>query len=127
MTPEERAEVLVTARLLRAAGAVQWLAIGLTIVAAVLLNVIATALGAVALFYAFRVAFDARLFEDVATERLTTSELDSALATLRKGKGTRPWSDRCAGARRLVLLLAVTTAGELIVVVLGVRTLLSIP
>lgn len=127
MTPEERAEVLVTARLLRAAGAVQWLAIGLTVVAAMLRDVTAAVIGAVALFYAFRVAFDARLFEDVATERLTTSELDSALATLRKGKGDRPWSDRCAGARRLVLLLAVTTIGELIVIAFGVRSFLGIP
>ena len=127
MTPEERAEVLVTARLLRAAGAVQWLAIGMTVVAAMLQNVTATALGAVALFYAFRVAFDARLFEDVATERLTTTELDSGLASLRKGKGDRPWSDRCAGARRLVLLMAVTTIGELLVLVLGVRSFITIP
>lgn len=127
MTPEERAEVLVTARLLRAAGAMQWLAIGLTVVAATLRNVTATALGALALFYAFRVAFDARLFEDVATERLTATELDSGLANLRKGKAARPWSDRCVGARRLVLLLAVTTIGEIIVLVLGVRSFITIP
>lgn len=125
MTAEERAEVLVTARLLRAAGAVQWLAIGLTVAAVMLRSVTAAALGAVALFYAFRVAFDARLFEDVATERLTTTELDSGLASLRNGKTDRPWSDRCAGARRLVLLLAVTTAGQL--VVLGVRSFIDIP
>jgi hypothetical protein len=121
LTPEERAEVLVTARLLRAAVVVQWLAIGLTVVAPLLRNVPAAALGALALFYAFRVALDARLFEDVATERLTTTELDSALSTLRKGAADRPWSDRCAGARRLVLLMAVTTAGELIVLVFGMR------
>ena len=76
-------------------------------------------LGVVAIFYGIRISLDARLFEDVASERLTTSGLDSALGALGKGQGseTRTWNDRCAGARRLILTCSIATIMQLVSVV----------
>lgn len=127
MTPEERARIMVTARLLRAAASIQWLAAGITIVAVAAAThgrgmsaaIAAILLGVVAIFYGVRVSFDARLFEDIAAERLTTSQLDSALGALRKGKGgDRSWADRCRGATRLIVLCAMATMGQIVAVVL---------
>lgn len=124
MNPTERADVLVTARLLRAAGRVDWLGTGLTIVAGAALlfeagNVAAAAsalaLGLVAKVYFVRVSLDARLLEDVASGKLETEGLDAALAALgRKPKtdGVRSWPDRCRGARRLVVIASVLTIAE---------------
>jgi uncharacterized membrane protein YuzA (DUF378 family) len=125
VTEGERAQVLVTARLLRAAGALQWLAVGLTLLATAALihgrgapaAIAALALGIVAVYYAFRVSFDARLLEDIAEARLTTSQLDEALGGLQKKEGGRPWEDRCRGSRRLVMHLAIVTFVQVVAVV----------
>jgi uncharacterized membrane protein YoaK (UPF0700 family) len=126
VTEDERAQVLVTARFLRAAAAMQWLAVGLTLLAAAALihgrgipaAVAALALGIVAISYAFRVSFDARLLEDIAGQRLTTSQLDQALGGLQKKEGGRSWDERCRGSRRLVMHLAIVTFAQAVAVVL---------
>ena len=126
MTAEERAEIVVTARLLRSAAGMQWLAIVLTILAAaaavwgrsVITPIVAILFGLIAVFYGFRVSFDAKLFEDVATQRLTTPELDTGLDAIREGKGDRSWADRCRGARGLVVRLAMAVIAQLLAVVL---------
>ena len=126
MTEGERAQVLVTARFLRAAAAMQWLAVGLTLLAAAALiygrgvpaAIAALALGIVAIYYAFRVSFDARLLEDIADQRLTTSQLDEALGGLQAKEGGRAWNERCRGSRRLVSGLAVVTFVQVVAVVL---------
>ena len=127
MTSEERAEVVFTARLLRSAASLQWLTGGLLVATAaallfsvgnVVVMIIATAAGAVANAFAFRVALDARLFDDVVHETLSTEGLDHALAALGKGaQKARPWPDRCRGARRLIAQAAATTAIQLIAIV----------
>ena len=129
MTSEERAEVVFTARLLGSASFLQWLAGGLLVATAAALlfstgnpvvMIIATAAGAVANTFAFRVALDARLFADIANETLSTEGLDHALATI--GKGTqkaRPWPDRCRGAKRLIARAAAATALQLITIVVA--------
>ena len=123
MTADERAAVLVTARLLRAAQRIDWLTTPLTVLAVALLvmhrgprwvAIGAIVIGIVAKVYAVRVAFDARLFEDVGEERLTTSGLDSALSPLRNTT-PRPWADRCRGARRLIYVLSGLAVLQLIV------------
>lgn len=121
MTTEERAHVLVTGRLLRAAAHLRWLVYGLTLIAAWRFSFAAAAaiiLGVLALVYGFRVAFDAALFDDIAAERLTTAELDAALGALTKVKENRGWLDRCRGARRLAARLAALAAAQLVAVVL---------
>jgi hypothetical protein len=130
MTPQERAQVLLTARLLQAAGRIDWLSTGLTLVAAAAVavfgpNIVAAAaaivLGIVGKLYSVRIAFDARLFHDIAAERLTAPELDSALAGLglrKADKAPRPWNDRCRGARRLVIVCGAITAAQAVAVIL---------
>ena len=125
MTPHERAEVLVTARLLRAIGILPWLAAALTLVAVagithdrdLTLSLTSIFIGLIAIFYGVRVSFDARLLEDIASDRLTTEDLDSALAKFGKGN-PRSWADRCRGARRLALSATVATIAQLIAVVI---------
>ncbi|HXH39256.1 MAG TPA: hypothetical protein VNN08_11560 [Thermoanaerobaculia bacterium] len=125
MTADERAQIVVTARLLRATASIQWLPVGITIIAAaaaargqgVSAAIAAIVLGLVAIYFGVRVSFDARLFDDIATGRLTTLQLDTALGTLRKGKGGRGWADRCRGARRLVAFCAIATMAQIIAVV----------
>ena len=124
MTPEERAEVLVTARLLRAVGILRWLAAALIVVAAASMifvkpsaaSIAAILLGLLALYYGIRVAFDAHLLDDIALDRMTTADLDHALG--RTDKTERSWADRCRGAKRLVVLLAGATVAEIVAVVL---------
>ncbi|MHB0970587.1 MAG: hypothetical protein ACYC7A_02860 [Thermoanaerobaculia bacterium] len=123
MTAQERALVLVTARALRAAASLDWLSTGLTLVSAaailfdtpsVVFPAIAIILGAIAKFYAVRIAFDARLLEDLAAETISTPQLDDALAVLvDKAPSDRSWPDRCRGARRLVMLCGVATIAQL--------------
>jgi hypothetical protein len=127
MTSEERAEVVVTARMLQSGAFLQWIAGGLlaATAAALLFNVgnlfptiIALAAGAVASIYAFRVALDARLFDDIANETLSTDGLDHALAAIgKRTQKTRSWPDRCRGARRLIARAAAATAVQLIAIV----------
>jgi hypothetical protein len=119
MNPGERALIRVTAALLRAAGMTHWLSAGLIVVAAASIafgagnRTIAIAMivvGLVATYYRIRISFDARLFDDVIAERLTTADLDQALSALSlapAGRPERPWTDRCRGAKRLVAIYAV--------------------
>ena len=80
--------------------------------------VAAITLGVLAIYFGVRVSFDARLFEDIATERLTTPQLDVALGALRKGDADRSWADRCRGARRLIVLSAIATMAQIVAVIL---------
>jgi len=120
MTDTERAQVLVTARLLEAARSLDWLSTGLTILAAVLLvltryALVALVLGAVSKLYAVRVAFDAKLLHDIAADRFSTADLDAALGRTGQERG---WPDRCRGARRLVFVEAAATFAQLAAVTL---------
>ncbi|HVE70104.1 MAG TPA: hypothetical protein VNI54_01950 [Thermoanaerobaculia bacterium] len=97
--------------------------------------------GVIACVYGFRIALDAWLFEDILAGTLTTEELDAALLRvtpsavegpppshdagdastlrLRSGQATlgmtrsRPWPERCRGARRLIVKAAVATLLQL--------------
>lgn len=123
MNADERAAVVVTSRLMRAASRLDWLSTGLTIVASAAIVLTSphpyaaavVILGIVAKFYFVRIALDARLLEDVAAETLSTAALDQVLVSLgfvpphRTG---RPWSDRCRGARRLVVIASLITAAQ---------------
>ena len=116
MTNDDRARILVTARLLHATALLRWLAAALLVLSiAPRPSMIAIALGLVAIYYGIRVAFDAALFDDIAAERLTTEELDAALARVRPPD--RSWSDPCRGARRLAILSAIFTVAQLAAVV----------
>jgi hypothetical protein len=130
MTAGERAQILVTARLLQAAENIDWLTTGLTLVAAAAVAfgpsrspaaIAALLLGLIAKLYALRVSFDARLVGDIARERLTTAELDEALVALsfaRPDKTGRDWTDRCRGAKRLVVIVAIVTAAQTLAIAL---------
>jgi hypothetical protein len=115
------AEVKLTARMLRAAAFLPWLSAALTILAAASLlfrcggvaAMIAILLGVAACFYGFRIALDASLFDDILSGTLTTSELD-----LFVGREDRPWSDRCRGARMLIVKGATLTLLQLVVLAL---------
>jgi hypothetical protein len=120
MTDTERAQVLVTARLLEAARSIDWLSTGLTLLAPVLLAltpyaVVSLVLGAVSKLYAVRVAFDAKLLHDIATDRLSTADLDAALGRTGQERG---WPDRCRGARWLMFVQAAVTIAQLAAVAL---------
>jgi len=105
MSEEERAQVLVTARLLASAEKAQWLSIALTVAAAVTRHPESAVLGLIAQYFSLRVALDARLFDDIASERLTTNAFDSAAAKFQWRTGAPPvLTDRCRGAHRLVLI-----------------------
>ncbi len=130
MTPDERARIIVTARLLRAAATIDWLSTGLTLLGAVALAAglhgpvaaaATVAIGVVAKVYGVRIAFDARLLEDVAADRLSTSDLDAALGAMKLAppdKAGRPWLDRCRGAMRLVRYCALATAAQCVAIIL---------
>jgi len=117
MTAEDRGLVLVTARMLEAAMKVDLLTTGLTLIATASLLVasphrieaiVAIALGLAAKFYAVRIAFDARLLDDIATGSLFSSDLDTAFPT----KAGRSWDARCRGARRLVVVFVVLVVAQ---------------
>lgn len=133
MTREERAEILLTARLLRASSNLDWLVTGWTILAAASLfwsdgtewnraaAFAAILLGLIGKLQAFRVSFDARLLADVAADRIGTEDLDAALAKLGVGAPKnpgRPWPDRCRGARRLVIKTAAVALAQTVAIVL---------
>ena len=126
MTPEERAETLVTARLLRATTPVQWLVVALTVLAggrllfgqASIGAVAAIVAGVVAALYGVRIALDARLLEDVAAGTMSTEDLDKALAAFGKS-ADRSWGDRCRGSRRLVLSFTTATTAQVVAVVVA--------
>jgi hypothetical protein len=121
MTPAERAQVLVTARLLEAARSIDLLSMGLTLIAAAamlfrgptLAGAAAIALGVVAKFYGVRITFDGRLFGDIAGERLSADDVDAAFPT----KAGRSWTDRCRGAKRLVIMCAAATSMQCLAIV----------
>lgn len=130
MTSEETAQILVTARLLKAAEKIDWLSTGFSILAGVVafdrgnqvLAIVALSLGLVAKYYGFRIAFDARLLEDVAAKRLEASDLDQALVNSKlasRDKAGRSWPERCRGARRLMILCAVTTVLQTVALMLS--------
>lgn len=128
MTSEERAQMLVTARLLEAAGRIDILSTGLTFVAAAallfgelhgffgIIGIGAIALGMMAKYYAVHIAFDARLFADVAHDKLTAADLDAAFPT----KAGRPWSDRLNGAKQLLAMFAGIMTAQSVAIVLMV-------
>jgi len=126
MTREEQVHVAVTARILSAARGIQWLAIGLTVVAGAAIveghslipAAAAMVLGLVAVYYGIRVSLDARLFEDAAADRFTASEIDLALGTGTPTGGERDWIDRCRGARRLIVRLTVAALAQMAALVL---------
>jgi len=121
MISAERAQILVTARLLEAAGKIDTLSTGLTLLAAAAMlfgafeiaGVVAIVLGIVAKLYGVRIAFDARLLSDVALDKLTTEDLDAAFPS----KAGRAWSDRLRGAKRLVIVLAATTTAQCVAII----------
>ncbi len=133
MTSEERAQVFVTARLLRATASIKWLTTGFTLLVAAAMTfgttnrvaaVAAMALGLIAKLFVIRVSFDASLFEDAAAGSLTATDLDAALSALAlapPGKAGRNWRDRCLGAKRLLLILAgVACAQAATVILMGI-------
>jgi hypothetical protein len=131
VTNEDRAKIVVTARLLAAAGKLDTLATGLTLIAAAAvvfgsMNVgfasIAIALGLIAKHFSVRMSLDARLLQDVASDSLSTADLDAALTALELAppeKAGRDWGARCRGARRLIVALVVTTLCQFVIVVLA--------
>lgn len=125
MTDQERAQIVVTSRVLHAVRHVDWLSTGLTLIAAWDFHREALILGLIAKFFAFRIAFDARLLDDIAEGRITTNGFDEAavsLGLIPAKKAGRPWSARCRGAMRLVWMFAVLVAAQ--VAVLVVRSFL---
>lgn len=120
MNEEERAQIVVTARLLRAAQTVDWLSTGLTLLAAFDSFREALILGLIAKFLAFRIALDARLLDDIAEGRVTTTAYDAAatsLGMIPPRKAARPWSVRCRGAMKLVWMFAAVVVGQVIALV----------
>jgi hypothetical protein len=127
----DRAKILVTARLLEGAGKLDVLSTGLTLMAAAAVVLgsmrlwtasIAIALGLIAKYFSVRMSFDARLLRDVASDSLSTADLDAALAALELAppeKAGRDWTARCHGARRLIIAHSLFTLCQIVVVVLG--------
>lgn len=132
MTAAERAEMLITARLLQAAERIDWLSTALTSVGAMavvfapptrMIAAVTIVLGLLEKLYAVRVSFDARLFEDLAGEAISATDVDSALTGLAlapRNKSGRTWTDRCRGAKRLVFAsAALTVVQALAIIVIG--------
>jgi len=129
MTPAERALVLLTARFLRSVATIDWLSTGLTILCGAAMvfaptprwpAILAFALGLVSKVYFLRISLDSRLFEDAAADRLSSSELDSALTTLNlisEDRIGRSWPDRCRGAKRLGLACMAATIAQVLAVI----------
>lgn len=130
MTSAERAQALVAARFLRAAERSDWFSIALTLLAVyalvtgyvALIALAVAALGLVARYYALRISFDARLFEDITSENLATGDLDTALSAIgfmKPANAGRAWPDRCRGAKRLVMLYELTVGAQIVVVIVA--------
>lgn len=123
MTAEERAQILITARLLEAVSRLDLLSAGLTLLAAAALlfgasNVFlaggaAIVLGIVVKLYGIRIAFDAVLLRDIALEKLTSADLDAAFPN----KAGRDWSQRLRGCRHLVTIYVVATIAQCMAVI----------
>jgi hypothetical protein len=122
MTAAERAQILITARLLEAAGRIDFLSTGLTFLAAAAMlfaapnpfaGVAAIVLGVVVKLYGVRIAFDSVLLRDIALEQLTSADLDAAFPN----KAGRDWSKRLCGCRRLMIVSAVATIAQCMAVI----------
>jgi hypothetical protein len=122
MTAEERAQTLITARMLEAMGRLDLLSAGLTLLAAasilfgssnIVAGVVAIVLGVVVKLYGIRIAFDAALLRDIALDKLTSADLDAAFPN----KAGRAWSERLRGCRRLVIVYVVTTIAQCMAVI----------
>lgn len=125
MTPAERAQILVYARLLEAAGKIDLLSTGLTLLAAAAMlfgttnvrsaiaGIVVIVLGLAAKLYTVRIAFDARLLDDVVAGKLTTEDLDAAFPA----KAGRAWSERLRGAKWLVISCAAAAVGQCVGIV----------
>ncbi|HEY4640957.1 MAG TPA: hypothetical protein VII75_06400 [Thermoanaerobaculia bacterium] len=108
----------VTARLLRAGKSIDWLSFALLLIAVWKRDPVAGALGLVARYFAFRVAFDAHVFDDLAEGRMTIEEFDDCGLVPPKKRG-RPVADRCRGAMRLITILGILTAAQAIVLIVN--------
>ena len=118
MTAEERAQIVITARMLEAVGRLDLLSAGLTLMAAaamlfgasnhVFAGVATIVLGVVVKLYGIRIAFDAVLLRDIALDKLTSADLDAAFPN----KAGRDWSERLRGCRRLVTVYVVATIAQ---------------
>jgi hypothetical protein len=117
----------VTARLLEAAAKLDYLSTGMTLIAFALLfvqgntiaEIIVITLGLVAKLYAVRIAFDAKLLADVAAGTIATADLDGALVTLAlvpAGKTGRDWTERCRGAKKLIVICGLITIAQCIAI-----------
>ena len=123
MTAEERAQILITARLLEAVGRLDLLSAGLTLLAAAAMlfgapNMLfaggaAIVLGVVVKLYGIRIAFDAVLLRDIALDKITGADLDAAFPK----KAGREWSQRLRGCRRLVTVYVVATIAQCLAVI----------
>ncbi len=130
MTDAERAQIAVMARLLEAAGRLDTLSTGLTLLALAACafgklhataTIVIVVLGLIAKLYDVRIAFDAKLFRDLSTGALTTADLDHALVALALApskKTGRDWTMRCRGAKRLIVICAAATIGQCITICL---------
>jgi len=122
VTAEERAQILITARLLEAVGRLDLLSAGLTLLAAagmlfgasnIIAGVAAIVLGVVVKLYGIRIAFDAVLLRDIALDKITGADLDAAFPN----KAGREWSQRLRGCRRLVTIYVVATIAQCMTVI----------
>lgn len=123
MTAEERAQILIHARMLEAVGRLDLLSAGLTLMAAAAMLFGASnsifaggftiVLGVVVKLYGIRVAFDAALLRDIALDQLTSADLDAAFPD----KAGRDWSQRLRGCRRLVIIYVVATVAQCLAVI----------
>lgn len=122
MTAEERAQILITARMLEAVGRLDLLSAGLTLLAAaamlfgassIIAGVATIVLGVVVQLYGIRIAFDAVLLRDIALHKLTSGDLDAAFPN----KAGRDWSQRLRGCRRLVTIYVVATIAQCMTII----------
>ena len=122
MTAEERAQLLITARMLEAVGRFDLLSAGLTLLAAaamlfgasnIIAGVAAIILGVVVKLYGIRIAFDAVLLRDIALDKLTSADLDAAFPN----KAGRDWSQRLRGCRRLVTVYVAATIAQCMAII----------
>ena len=127
----------VTASLLRRGGSLDRLSTGITLLGALLglsqyfmtsleyWGLVCSAslvlLGVLQKYWALRVAFDADLFQNLATDAHHISDrteaLDQALAALRlqsSGRGGRPWNERINGAPKLLRRQALLVAAQVL-------------
>ena len=114
------AEARLTARLLHSVKSIDWLSTGLTLVALFTPHRWIAILGIIEKYVSYRVAFDAKIFDDVANGRMTIEEFDEAAVALKlmpAKKTGRAMIDRCRGAKRLVVIAAGITLAQAIALI----------